>query len=102
MKKAENKRWCGERSINARSMAKAGDILHQLRQHLVALDVPVQSCGTDTTTLRRALLSGLFLHAAVLLPDGELLFSAKVATASCCSCTQPDLTQLFTPQVHTG
>ena len=30
------------------------------------------SCGSDMAPLRQALLSGLFINAAVLLPDSEL------------------------------
>ena len=71
VKKSERRRWCAEHLLNARSMAKAADILGQLRQHLVALEVPLRSCGADTAPLRRALLAGLFMHAAVRVPDGE-------------------------------
>ena len=68
-------------------MAKALDILHQMRQHLAALKVPIQSCRKDDTLLRRALLSGLFLHAAVLLPTGELL--ACSFYQGCCRMRRP-------------
>jgi hypothetical protein len=71
VKKAERRRWCSDHLLNARSLVKAVDIVRQLRQHLSALKMPLKSCGTDDTPLRRALLSGLFLHAAVMLPDGK-------------------------------
>lgn len=51
-------------------MNKALDILGQLRRHVAALRLPLGSSGTDLDRIRRALLAGLFMHAAVLRPDG--------------------------------
>ena len=45
-------------------------LLRQLREHLVALQLPLKSCGEDTTPLRRALVAGLFPHAAKRQADG--------------------------------
>lgn len=53
-----------------RSLRKAQDIQAQLLRHLQQLRLQVQSCGDDTTSLRRALTSGLFPHAARRFPDG--------------------------------
>ena len=41
------------------------------------MDLPVQSCGEDTTTVRRALTSGFFPHAAARQPDGILSVDPK-------------------------
>ena len=43
----------------------------QLREHLEALRLPIKSCGEDTTPLRRALVAGLFPHAARRQLDGK-------------------------------
>lgn len=43
----------------------------QLKEHLVALGIPLQSCGEDSLPLRRALVAGLFPHAAKRQMDGE-------------------------------
>lgn len=45
----------------------------QLSGHLVNLGIAIKSCGEDTTNLRRALVSGIFPHAAKWQVDGELL-----------------------------
>ena len=37
------------------------------------MQVPIVSSGSDLAPIQRALLSGLFMNAAVLLPDSELL-----------------------------
>ena len=37
------------------------------------MKVSVQSCGEDTTAVRRALTSGLFQNAALRQPDGGVL-----------------------------
>ena len=70
IQKSERKRWCSVHHISARSMNKALDILGQLRRHVAALRLPLVSSGTDLDPIRRALLAGLFMHAAVLRPDG--------------------------------
>lgn len=46
-------------------------LLVQLKEHLVALGIPLQSCGEDSLPLRRALVAGLFPHAAKRQMDGE-------------------------------
>ncbi|KAK9904219.1 hypothetical protein WJX75_007114 [Coccomyxa subellipsoidea] len=69
VKKNERGRWCGERLLNVRSMRKALEIRSQLREHLLSLKVPLKSCENDLDPLRRAILSGLFMHAAILLPN---------------------------------
>lgn len=37
----------------------------------MALGIPLQSCGEDSLPLRRALVAGLFPHAAKRQMDGE-------------------------------
>ena len=43
----------------------------QLREHMQALGIPLRSCGEDSLPLRRALVAGLFPHAAKRQLDGE-------------------------------
>jgi len=66
----ERWRWCGDNFLNARALKKAGDIHQQLRGHLEDLKVPLKSCGDDLDPLRRALVAGLFPHAAKRQVDG--------------------------------
>lgn len=42
----------------------------QLKEHLQALGIPQRSCGEDSLPLRRALVAGLFPHAAKRQLDG--------------------------------
>lgn len=51
----------------------------QLSGHMVALGVPIKSCGDDTMPLRRALTAGLFPHAAKRQLDGERAAAAAAA-----------------------
>ncbi|PRW45383.1 ATP-dependent RNA helicase dhx8 isoform A [Chlorella sorokiniana] len=67
----ERASWCRAHFINPRAMRKAVDIHAQLKEHLVALGIPLQSCGEDSLPLRRALVAGLFPHAARRQMDGS-------------------------------
>lgn len=69
--KKEKKRWCKENFINNRAMNKGLDIYQQLRGHLEKLNLPIVSCGEDDTPLRKALVTGLFTHAARHQNDGK-------------------------------
>ena len=81
MGKAGRGRWCAEHHVSARALRKAADIRAQLAGHLAALGLapggaalnPKTLCtpGDSADCLRRALVAGLFPHAAVALPDGE-------------------------------
>lgn len=64
-------RWCRENFVNVRSLRKALDVYQQLRGHLEGLGIPLKSAGEDATLLRRALVAGLFPHAAKRQMDGE-------------------------------
>lgn len=52
------------------ALRKAQDIYQQLEGHLQSLGLPVKSCGSDPVPVQRALVSGLFPHAARRQPDG--------------------------------
>lgn len=63
-------------------MRKAQDIYQQLARQLQQLQLPLASCGEDTTALRRALVAGLFPNSARKQPDGTY----KVAMCVLCMC----------------
>lgn len=87
MGKAGRGRWCAEHHVSVRALRKAADIRAQLAGHLAALGLApggapaapsegklgVSVPGHGAERLRRALVAGLFPHAAVALPDGERL-----------------------------
>jgi hypothetical protein len=52
------------------ALRKAQDIHAQLEGHLTTLGLPIKSCGSDCVPVQRALVSGLFPHAAKRQPDG--------------------------------
>eukprot|EP00200_Dunaliella_tertiolecta_P009980 CAMPEP_0202383708 /NCGR_PEP_ID=MMETSP1127-20130417/50795_1 /ASSEMBLY_ACC=CAM_ASM_000462 /TAXON_ID=3047 /ORGANISM="Dunaliella tertiolecta, Strain CCMP1320" /LENGTH=702 /DNA_ID=CAMNT_0048983277 /DNA_START=50 /DNA_END=2155 /DNA_ORIENTATION=- len=62
--------WCHDNFINIRSLRKAQDIYQQLARQLHQLQLPLTSCGEDPTSLRRALVAGLFPQSARKQPDG--------------------------------
>jgi len=66
----ERRRWCSENFLNPRALQKAMDIYQQLQGHLEDLKVPLRSCGEDQEPLRKALVAGLFPHAAKRQVDG--------------------------------
>jgi hypothetical protein len=77
--KEHKAKWCSQRGLNIRSLRKAVDIYNQLADHLRALRFSVME-DLDSATLvgdqndgqdlRRALTSGLFMHAAMRQSDG--------------------------------
>ncbi|WIA22550.1 hypothetical protein OEZ85_000984 [Tetradesmus obliquus] len=62
--------WASDNFINIRALRKAQDIYAQLEGHLSSLGLPIQSCGSDCVPVQRALVAGLFPHAAKRQPDG--------------------------------
>eukprot|EP00775_Hariotina_reticulata_P008561 gene8561-8743_t len=63
--------WASDNFVNIRSLRKALDIYQQLEGHLEALQLPVKSCGNDPVPVQRALVAGLFPHAARRQADGS-------------------------------
>ncbi|XP_064595084.1 ATP-dependent RNA helicase DHX33-like [Liolophura sinensis] len=66
-----NKQWCHDNFINMRNMKTAMSVRKQLREISVRLELPLQSCGLDTTSIRKCLSMGLFLNSAELQKEGE-------------------------------
>ncbi len=65
------KEWCRDHYVNHRSLTKAVAVRKQLAQVFERTGLPVLTCGTNVEPLKRCLVSGLFLHAAKLQPDGR-------------------------------
>uniref|UniRef100_A0A673BSB4 RNA helicase n=1 Tax=Sphaeramia orbicularis TaxID=375764 RepID=A0A673BSB4_9TELE len=59
-----NKEWCRENFVNSRNMGLVKEVQAQLKKSL-------ESCGSDTGSVRRCLAHGMFVNAAELQPDGS-------------------------------
>ncbi|XP_042165085.1 ATP-dependent RNA helicase DHX33 [Oncorhynchus tshawytscha] len=66
-----NKEWCRENFVNSRNMSMVGEVRAQLREICLKLSMKLESCGSDTGSVRRCLAHGLFVNAAELQPDGS-------------------------------
>lgn len=56
--------------LHCRALRKAMDVYQQLEGHMQSLQLPMKSCGSDPVPIQRALVAGLFPHAAKRQPDG--------------------------------
>ncbi|KAK9828750.1 hypothetical protein WJX72_001917 [[Myrmecia] bisecta] len=70
LQQTSSEQWCHDNFLSRRALCKAVDIYSQLLENIKALGLPLLSCGSDTTPVRRALTSGLFKHAAKRHTDG--------------------------------
>lgn len=68
-----NKEWCRENFVNSRNMGLVKEVQAQLKDICLKLNVKLESCGSDTGSLRRCLAHGMFVNAAELQPDGSYL-----------------------------
>jgi len=68
--------WCRKNFVNGRTMRTVVDTRGQLRGLCARLGLEMASGHGDTTLIRRALLSGLFRHVAVLQPSGAFRVAA--------------------------
>ncbi|RVE63586.1 hypothetical protein OJAV_G00137650 [Oryzias javanicus] len=66
-----NKEWCRENFVNSRNMGLVKDVQAQLRDICLKLNLKLESCGSDTSSVRRCLAHGMFLNAAELQLDGS-------------------------------
>lgn len=77
--------WCRQHFLNSRALRKAVDIYKQLEGYLRAMNISAKDQldnadnkdDTDGEVLRRALTSGLFMHAAMRQPDGSHPLTCK-------------------------
>ena len=80
----ERKRWCADFFLSHRALKRAADIHAQLMGHLDALPRDqgrrspelASAAEGDSAPLRRALVAGLFAHAAVREPGGRYVVVA--------------------------
>ena len=77
-----NKEWCESNFINSKAMKTVLDIRAQLRQLCVKLEMPLQSCGKDTSMIRQCITTGFFVNAAELQLDGTYKCLGQKMTAS--------------------
>lgn len=68
-----NKDWCRENFVNSRNMGLVKDVQAQLKEICLKLNLKLESCGSDTASIRRCLAHGMFVNAAELQPDGTYL-----------------------------
>lgn len=66
---SEQRRWCRDHFINARSMQRVLQVRQQLKEYVQALKLPIVSSLPDTVPVRKSIVSGCFLNAAVLSKD---------------------------------
>ncbi|XP_056451575.1 ATP-dependent RNA helicase DHX33-like [Gadus chalcogrammus] len=66
-----NKEWCRENFVNSRNMGLVKAVQAQLREICLKLNMKLESCGSDTVSVRRCLAHGMFVNAAELQPDGS-------------------------------
>ena len=68
-----NIQWCMEHFVNIKAIKNVLQIRHQLRELCGRLNINIKSCGTDYTTVRKVLASGLFMNSAERQIDGSYL-----------------------------
>lgn len=71
-----SKQWCYENFIQHRAMKRAKDVKDQLNRLCQRVEL-IPSTSEDTVVIRKALLSGYFLHAACLQQSGETYRTLK-------------------------
>lgn len=57
--------------MNFKALSRAVSIRQQLSKYLKRFDIPIQSCGSDHSVIRRCLVSGYFKNAAKVEADGS-------------------------------
>ncbi|KAK2146555.1 hypothetical protein LSH36_600g01084 [Paralvinella palmiformis] len=66
-----NKQWCHDNFLNGRNLRTAVDVKKQLKEICTRQQLPVESCGQDTTAIRKCLCAGFFMNAAELQKEGQ-------------------------------
>ena len=86
--RAARGRWCAEHHVAARALRRAADIRRQLARQLAALGLPpggAPGAPDAPDALRRALVAGLFPHAAAAVPGGARARAPSSRLASVCA-----------------
>jgi hypothetical protein len=63
--------WCQTNQLNSVALGRIYRIRNELQKVLKKQNIPLISCGSNLQTLQKCIASGLFSHAAKLLPDGS-------------------------------
>ncbi|SCV69095.1 BQ2448_2115 [Microbotryum intermedium] len=63
-------KWCHTHRLNFKALSRALSIRTQLKKYLQRFEIPLVSCGTDHSKVRRCLTSGYFRNCARVQPDG--------------------------------
>mmetsp|Transcript_64659 Transcript_64659/g.145857 ORF Transcript_64659/g.145857 Transcript_64659/m.145857 type:complete len:731 (+) Transcript_64659:124-2316(+) len=73
----DDKQWCWDNYINARSMSSADSVREQLKRIMERLELPMVSTDFSSKSyyvnMRRCLLEGMFMHVAHLERSGHYL-----------------------------
>ncbi|XP_077987856.1 ATP-dependent RNA helicase DHX33-like [Glandiceps talaboti] len=77
-----DKQWCFENYINNRHMQTALDVRQQLREMCAKAGLSSQSCGQNTSAVRKCFTAGLFMNSAELQRDGSYLSLDRRQTVS--------------------
>eukprot|EP01133_Synstelium_polycarpum_P002923 gene2923-3362_t len=64
-----SQQWCYDHFINTKSMIKVVNVFEQLYEYAASFKMNITSCQSDTERVRRAFVTGFFMHVAVLQPD---------------------------------
>ncbi|KAH6576083.1 hypothetical protein BASA61_008740 [Batrachochytrium salamandrivorans] len=65
-------KWCYSNFLNSNALNRAVSVRLQLRKYLRRYGEPnLVSCGSDTSAIRKCIISGFFSHAAKMRPDGS-------------------------------
>ena len=76
----DQKEFCTQNFVNLRQMRFAAEVRKQLMELCRKEDIPVQSAGSQTEPVRRALAQGLFTNVARLTKEGTYV---TVIVTSC-------------------
>ncbi|KAK8885716.1 ATP-dependent RNA helicase dhx8 [Tritrichomonas musculus] len=64
VKAGRSEQWCKDNYVHFRSLKRADDVIEQLRGLMERFHLNVASCGNDTQTVLKAIVSGFFAKAA--------------------------------------
>lgn len=66
-------KWCHSHRLNFKALSRAISIRSQLKKYLQRFEIPIKSCGSDHSQIRKCLVSGYFKNAAKAQADGSYL-----------------------------
>ena len=94
--KLEQKQWCRENYVNAKSMGNVLEARRQLKERCDRLGLDSElSCGDDSETILNVCITGLFANTATLQPDGSYRHCMSRQVRSLVSHPVPSLTTRY-------